>query len=304
MTWDSDCLIIGAGPAGLTAAIYLSRFHLDIRVIDDGRSRALWIPESHNHAGFPDGVSGTELLLRMRAQAERYGTRVSTGRVTRLEIGEAGFEAEWGEGVYRARTVLLATGVENRRPSIDEALHDDALAQGALRYCPVCDGYEVTDKEVAVIGTAGRGVGEATFLRSYTANVTLIAPDGAHALDEADAQKAADYGIALVDGPAHVTGLDNGRIVIDAAGSRLVFDSVYPALGSNVRSNLAVAIGAQTNDTGCITVDSHQRTTIPGLYAAGDVVIGLDQISHAMGEAGVAATTIRNDIAGETPLLR
>jgi len=85
-----DCLIIGGGPAGLTAAIYLSRFHLDIMVVDGGKSRAAWIPTSHNHAGFPEGINGEELLRRMREQAQLYGTRIETGQVTKLEKGENG----------------------------------------------------------------------------------------------------------------------------------------------------------------------------------------------------------------------
>ena len=75
-----DCLIVGGGPAGLTAAIYLARFHLDILVVDGGKSRALWIPCTRNHAGFPDGISGTELLERMRDQACKYGAKIEIGR--------------------------------------------------------------------------------------------------------------------------------------------------------------------------------------------------------------------------------
>ena len=82
------------------------------------------------------------------------------------------------------------------------------------------------------------------------------------------------------------------------------FDSLYPALGSDTHTMLAEMLGARLNEDGCIGVDAHQRTSVPGLYAAGDVVIGLDQISHAMGDGGVAATTIRNDLAKDTPLWR
>ena len=304
MTSDFDCLIIGGGPAGLTAAIYLSRFHLSVRVIDEGQSRALWIPTSHNHAGFPDGIAGSELLERMRAQAVKYGSQLSTGRVSTLTVGEGGFEAEWGEGIRRAKTVLIATGVQNRRPSIDEELHATALADGLIRYCPVCDGYEVTDADVGVIGTGERGLGEAMFLRSFTPRVTLIAPDGQHELDVSELGQVAEYGIRLVNGPAHITASENDRIAVDTGEGALTFDTIYPALGSDTNSALAIAIGADTNEFGCIKVDSHQRTNIPRLYAGGDVVIGLDQISHAMGEGGVAATTIRNDLSDIAPLLR
>ena len=175
-----DCLIIGGGPAGLTAAIYLSRFHLDIMVVDGGKSRAAWIPTSHNHAGFPEGINGEELLRRMREQAQLYGTRIENGQVTKLEKGEdGGWVAEWGSGPVTAKSILLATGVTNRRPPMDMELHDDAMARGLIRYCPICDGYEVTDKSIAVIGTGERGVAETRFLRSYTADLTLVSPDAA-----------------------------------------------------------------------------------------------------------------------------
>ncbi|MEO8619302.1 MAG: NAD(P)/FAD-dependent oxidoreductase, partial [Sphingomicrobium sp.] len=141
-----DCLVVGGGPAGLTAAIYLSRYHLDIMVVDGGKSRAAWIPTSHNHAGFPDGINGKELLDRMKEQARLYGTRIEDGQVTRLDKCEDGtFSIEWGSGEVKARTVLLATGVTNRRPSMDKVIHDEAMAEGQIRYCPICDGYEVTD---------------------------------------------------------------------------------------------------------------------------------------------------------------
>src|SRR5574339_503505 len=139
-----DCLVIGAGPAGLTAAIYLARFHLDILVVDSGKGRAAMIPCTHNHAGYPDGISGKKLIDLMKEQAQRYGAKIVDGFVSRLHRDEESdlFEAEWGSGPVRARSVLLATGVTNRRPPMDEALHDDALARGLIRYCPICDRSE------------------------------------------------------------------------------------------------------------------------------------------------------------------
>ena len=301
-----DCLIVGGGPAGLTAAIYLARFHLDILLIDAGKSRAGWIPRTHNHAGFPDGITGKELLERMRAQAQKYGAKIVTDRVTKIERDEGSglFAGTWGSGNESARTVLLATGVTNRRPPMDEELHNEALARGLIRYCPICDGYEVTDKKVGVIGSDSHGVAEAVFLRGYTADVTLIAPHDALKLAPEDREKLKMAGIGCVDGPAEAVAALDKCIVVDTAEGHYTFDSVYPALGSDTHTQLADMLGARLNEQGCIGVDAHQRTSISGVYAAGDVVIGLDQISHAMGHGGVAATTIRNDLAKERPLLR
>ena len=301
-----DCLIIGGGPAGLTAAIYLARFHLNILVVDAGKSRASWIPCTRNHAGFPEGISGKELLERMREQACKYGAKVQTEFVTKLERDEESglFAATWGSGSAVARSVLIATGVTNRRPPMDEELHDEALSRGLVRYCPICDGYEVTDKRVGVIGSGSHGVAEAVFIRSYTADVTLIAPDKALRLKPEDSRKLKDAGIECVDGPAQAVAIDRNCIVVDTAEGHYAFDSIYPALGSDTHTQLAEMMGADLSSDDCIKVDSHQRTSVPGLYAAGDVVIGLDQISHAMGEGGVAATTIRNDLCAREPRWR
>jgi thioredoxin reductase (NADPH) len=299
-----DCLIVGGGPAGLTAAIYLARFHLDILVVDGGKSRASWIPCTRNVSGFPDGIEGTELLQRMRDQACKYGAKIDTEFVTKLERDEKSglFTATWGSGCATARTVLLATGVTNRRPPMDEDLHDKALARGLVRYCPICDGYEVTDKKVGVIGSDSHGVAEALFLRSYTADLTLIAPDKAMRLKPDDYQKLKEAGIECVDGPAQAVAIPDGCIIVDTAEGHYTFDSIYPALGSDTHTQLAEMAGADLSADQCMLVDRHMRTSVPGLYAAGDVVIGLDQISHAMGQGGVAATTIRNDLEKQRPL--
>ena len=299
-----DCIIIGAGPAGLTAAIYLARFHLSIRLFDCGSSRAALIPRTHNHAGYPGGIVGTDLLARMLAQAEEFGAVREQVEVRRIDRDGDDFVVVTDHGRYPARTVLLATGVVNNRPDMDATIHDRALRAGLLRYCPICDGYEVTDKRVGVIGTGDHGMKEALFLRGYTRDVTLIAPDAGHDLDPACARALDDAGIGRVDGPCGGYAIEDDRIALDTAHGRMAFDSLYPALGSVIRSSLAVAAGAAASDEGCLEVDAHQRTSIPGLFAAGDVVMGLDQISNAMGQAGVAATTIRNLLSERAPLRR
>ena len=200
--------------------------------------------------------------------------------------------------------MLLATGVTNRRPPMDEELHDEALARGLIRYCPICDGYEVTDKKVGVIGSDSHGVAEALFLRSFTADVTLIAPDKAMRLKPEDQQKLKDAGIECVDGPTQAVAISQGlhrrrhrrgplHVRQRLSGARL--GHPHPARRDGRRR-----LGERRLHQG----RRHQRTSVPGLYAAGDVVIGLDQISHAMGEGGVAATTIRNDLARRAALAR
>ena len=301
-----DCLIVGGGPAGLTAAIYLARFHLDILVVDGGKSRASWIPCTRNHAGYPEGIEGKELLRRMREQACKYGAKIETEFVSKLERGEGTglFTATWGSGEGVARTVLIASGITNRRPPMDEELHEDALSRGLVRYCPICDGYEVTDKRIGVIGSDSHGVAEALFIRSFTADVTLIAPDSALKLKPDEARKLKDAGIDCVGGPAHAVAITGDCIVVDTADGHYTFDSIYPALGSDTHTQLGEMVGAKLARDGCFVTDDHQRTSVPGLYAAGDVVHGLDQISHAMGEGGVAATTIRNDLCATEPRWR
>ena len=300
-----DCIIIGAGPAGLTAAIYLARYYLKIRLFDCGTSRASWIPTSHNHAGFPDGINGEELLERMREQAAKYGAMREPKRVTDLTRPDECFTVTCDDETYRARTVLLATGVVNNRPEgIDDQLHDEALSRGLIRYCPVCDGYEVTDKKVAVIGTGDHGTAEAQFIRTYTSDITLVSPGGDHDLSDACSKALDEAGIKRVAGPCGGFAMENSPIGFDTAEGRMQFDSLYPALGSVVRSGLARSCGAEVSEDDCVLVDDHLETSVSGLFAAGDVVLGLDQISHAMGQAGVASTAIRNRLAEKKPLRR
>lgn len=300
-----DVLIIGGGPAGLTAALYLARYHLRTLVIDAGHSRAAFIPRTHNLAGHPEGIAGPALLARMRRHADRYGARFVVGEAVQAAQGDTGFTITLANGDrHSAPALLLATGVRNHRPAMPQALHDEAVACGLIRYCPVCDGYEVTDRRVAVLGTGAHAMREALFLRSYTPYLSLIAPAGGHELDDGQRARLADAGIRLIDGPATDFPLLPDGIAVQTADGRHRFETLYPALGSAIHNHLARQLDATLSPEGRIRVDSHQRTSIAGVYAAGDVVLGLDQISHAMGEAGVAATAMRNDLAAVRRLWR
>jgi thioredoxin reductase (NADPH) len=170
MKWF-DCLIIGGGPAGLTAAVYL-RYRRQIVLFDGGESRAALIPESHNYPGFPDGVSGPGLLGALRKQAQAYGVQMVGARITELKREGGGFAATSGGQEIKARFVLLATGIVDDRPDLPGL--DEAVAKGSIRYCPVCDGYEAIDQRIGILGQGEDASSKARFLRTYSNDVTLL----------------------------------------------------------------------------------------------------------------------------------
>lgn len=292
-----DCLVVGAGPAGLTAAIYLARFRRDFLVIDGGASRASCIPVSHNHPGFPEGIAGPELLARMRHQAERYGAKVTAGQVETLKRLEDGsFSATAGRETINARTVLIATGVEDVEPELPNL--PCAVRKGHIRHCPICDAYEVIDQKVAIIGYGKCCIREALLLRAYTADLTLLTLGKDVDISNEERQMLLECDVRVLDEPVSHVECDGKRIRAWRMNSGAVdqFDTVYTALGLQIRSELAKAIGAEHDQDGALVTDAHQRTSVSGLYAAGDVVRGLTQISVATGQAAIAATDINNSL--------
>ena len=290
-----DCIIVGGGPAGLTAAIYLSRFLRRCIVIDAGAGRAATIPKTHNLPGFPGGISGVDLLLRMKNQAQRYGATIRHGEVSLIEPSDGGgFTLRTGDDVLRAHTILLATGVINHRPEMPSAEHDGAVARGLIRYCPVCDGYEASRMNIAVLGCDGHGAAEAEFLRTYSQQITLL-PQRSTNLSPADQARLIRAGIKVEVAAVLRLKVDRHQIVAELVdGTTHRFDTLYPALGSSPRAQLATMIGSDLSGSGGILINEHQQTSVPGIYAAGDVVEGLDQISVATGQAARAATAIHN----------
>ena len=287
-----EVLIIGAGPAGLTAATYLARFLRRVVVADAGEPRACWIPVSHNMPGFPAGITGGAILSRMREQAEEYGAVVEAGTVEDLRAVDGGFVARLNGRDLLVRAVLLATGVVDHHPDLPGV--EDAVRRSLVRICPICDGYEATGKAVAVIGDSDAGVREAAFIRTYSDQVTLIHIGAADALTERAALDR--LSIALVEMPIEQVHLEDDRVTaFSFGGQRMAFDMVYSALGTSPNASLAEVLGAErSEDDGRLVVDTRQETTVKGFYAAGDVVHGLNQIAVATAEAAVAATAIHN----------
>jgi len=289
-----DCLIIGGGPAGLTAAIYLARYRRSVVVVDGGHSRAALIPRTRNYPGFADGIAGPELLEALSYQAEHYGVRILRATVETLTTEGDGFTACWQGASARPKRTILATGLVDRKPPISGL--DIAVTRGALRYCPICDGYEASDRRIGVIGDVDDACGKALFLRTYSKSVTLV-PIGTNRGGDEARRRLLKAGVRLTIGRlAGIEQAPNELIATLSDGAQERFDVIYPILGCDVRSELGAKLGVRHNDAGCLMADSHQRTEVNGLYAIGDVVSDLHQISVAIGHAAIAATAIHNSL--------
>ena len=189
--------------------------------------------------------------------------------------------------------MLLATGAQDVEPDLGDVR--DAVRRGLVRYCPICDGYEARDKDIAVLGHGPRGLGEATFIaRTYGARVTFLTLGGDLHVDSTECARAKRFGVAILKTPVETMRADGDCVIMRTGDKELRFATVYSALGLTPRSALAKDLGAATDACGALVVDAHQRTSVPGLYAAGGVVEGLDQIVVAMGHAAIAATHIHN----------
>ncbi|MDP2296769.1 MAG: NAD(P)/FAD-dependent oxidoreductase [Pseudolabrys sp.] len=293
---DFDCVIIGGGPAGLTAATYLGRFRRKVLIVDAGDSRARQIPESHNYPGFAEGISGPGLLRELDRQARQYGAEILHGTATDLARQGDGFAVAVGGRKITAPRVLLATGLKDISPDMPGL--PQAVAQTSIRYCPVCDAYEATDKTIAVYGSIEDAEPKAAFMRTYSSHVTLLPTDSKidpRARDRLDA-----IGVTVAaSAPRDLRPVDGGICATLQDGEELRVDVLYPVLGSEVRSALVVNLGGRCNDVGCLIVDDKQRTTVSNIFAAGDVVSDLHQLSVAAGHAAIAATAIHASLPNQ-----
>jgi thioredoxin reductase (NADPH) len=286
-----DVLVVGAGPAGLTAATYLARFHRRFAVVDAGASRARWIPSSHNCPGFPQGIGGEELLGRLREQAEGFDARIERGRIASLRRDGVSFVARAEDGrEWRARFVLLATGVVDAMPAMTGL--QAGIERNAVRLCAVCDGYEASDDRIAVLAPVDEAIRHAAFLRTFSRQVSAVPSVPATPSAEC-ARLAAEAGIDILSPAIALACNEDGCVVTTESGEHR-FDTLYPVLGSDAQSRLATELGAAVDDNGELRVDARMQTSVDGLYAIGDVVSALNQISVALGHAAIAASAVHN----------
>jgi thioredoxin reductase (NADPH) len=284
-----EAIVVGAGPAGLTAAIYLGRYRRRCLVLDSGQSRARWIPTSHNIPGFAAGIGGERFLRALREQASRYGAEFSETNVWDLTFQNGRFTLATDLGRLRSRFVILATGVQDHLPAIEGA--SEALQRGLVRVCPICDAYEAIDKRIAVLSDGALGEREAQFLKHYSGQVTLLSLG--HAVSSP--RSPADRVECIVVRPDELR-IEEDRVIASTAAGEREFDVLYLALGCSPRHDLARKLGATFDEHGALRVSAHQETTVPGLYAAGDVVRGLNQVIVAAAESAIAATAIHNQL--------
>lgn len=290
-----DVIIVGAGPAGLTAALYMARYRRTVLVVHDGTSRTLRIPLSHNVPGFPAGVNGEVLIDRMITHAQSYGARLESARVETATVVEGVFTLNAGSRTWRSRSLVLATGVALHQVDLPTGEHEAAIEAGVLRYCPICDGHEAIDRRIGVIGSDTNGAAEALFLRHYSPDITLmplshsdLTPEQEAELHRAGIQIAYGALRRLRPTPSHM------EVSLADRDLPLSFDVVYPALGRSPRTRLAGGLGVPLSAEGCAPPDAAKDSGVEGVFLAGDGLAGLDQISVAMGQGALAATSAHN----------
>ncbi len=290
-----DCLIIGGGPGGLTAGIYLKRYRRTITIIDNGLSRAETIPRSHNYPGFPSGISGSKLLSQLKLQLHRYQGKVIRDTIQEIRKEKNIFKIKGVKRHYASRTIILATGARDIEPSLPNLR--DTVRRGLIHHCPICDGYEAIDQHIGVIGIGNKGVQEALFLRTYSPHITLLSLGQEVNYSSQKRRLLAQAGITLITKGVKSVDCSAKKIhsITTQDGCTYVFDSIYSALGSIVNSDLAIKLGAKHQEQ-CLLVNQYQETNVKNLYAVGDVVKGLSQICVAMSGAAIAATRIHNKL--------
>ncbi len=285
-----DTIVIGGGAAGLSAAVYLARFLRTTLVIDGGGGRMAGPQLNENYLGFPKGIRAAELLRRGRQQAERFGTKFVHGRVMSV-AGDGEQFVLTGEGAeWRARTIVLASGVTDIWPAID---HVQRYVGRSLFWCITCDGFRTCGKRTVLLGADEESVTTALQFLVYTDDLVFIAtgPGGATEIPPEKLQLLRDKGIDVVEGVLErVEGVGGQIKRVHAGGKAYKTELLFSLLGQVPNSTLAAQCGVCVDEGGYISVDSDQRTNVPRFFAAGDVTGPYaHQVSSAVHGGAMAA---------------
>lgn len=305
-----DCVIVGAGPAGYTTLEYLARFHRRAVVLGakGPTPRLLWIDRTYNLPGYPNGIAGSAILARLREQAEEYGGTVREETATEISGSDGDFRVSLSNGdVFRAHKIVLAMGIRDREPQISGiARHLGKF----LRYCPVCDGYEHTDKRLGIVGSVESVARHALFLRTFSPHITvLLHGENIESLGRYR-EKLQRAQIEVLE-PRILSVIEthnpdekdpqleySGRGVYLEGGREVPLDVLYGALGCSVNLDCTHKLKLKLDDDGYVVADSNQETSVKGVYAAGDLVSQISQICVAFGQAAIAAVRIQNELDG------
>jgi len=297
---DWEVVIVGGGFAGLSAAIYLARAMRRTLVLDAGESLGQWEPEVQNFFGFPDGISGSELLRRGRRQAERYGARILKDEVDRVEKDANGGFQIYGRHVrFHADRLLIATGLYHLPPKIPGA---NECIGNSLFFCKDCDGLKVKDKTVVIIGRNNEAVEYALGIQCYSSSVTIATNGEPPAWDSEHARWIEEYEIPILR--EKIAAIDHRRGKLSAIqfaeGGKTKIDFIFTTRGDIYYSEIARQLGAAIDEDGQIIVDCGQRTNIPGLFAAGCVTQANCQMIIAAGHGAAAAQAINRSLFEES----
>ncbi|MEA2525401.1 MAG: thioredoxin reductase [Thermomicrobiales bacterium] len=289
-----DALVIGGGPAGLSAAIYLARACRSVAVIDcDRPGRSDWAQVNHNYLGFPEGISIVELCTRGREQAERFGASLHQTEVASLTQEEGLFKACGPGLVLHGRAVVLATGVTDRWAEFPG--YEEYIGR-TMHWCIVCDGYEMQAQRVVVVGNDKNAAEMAMQMLGYTDHVILLTNSGALGLPQTTVRALDARGIRLVVGriaSARAKELGVFEVLHIEGGTEIELDHLFSAQGAEPNTALARALGVELTTNGYIKVDVEAKTSVPGVFAAGDVTrLFSHQVLTAAHEGATAATAV------------
>ncbi|MGM0845252.1 MAG: NAD(P)/FAD-dependent oxidoreductase [Bacillota bacterium] len=296
-----DCIIVGGGIAGLQAAIQLGRYEHDILVVDSNDGRSAICRCYHNLLGWPDGVSGKQLRSLGRQQAESYGVEFQKDRIFSVRKDKGEFILDGKDGYhYVGRKLLLATGVKDNIPEIANLSQCLGLS---VYVCPDCDGYEVKNKKVVVLGSGEPGAEMAQTIQYWTDEITFINHESKEVTDETR-RKLEERNIRLVEGnisEAIVEGDSDFKGVRLDNGMEITGDKGFIAFGGNkVHTELARQLGVEILDNKHINADARSKeTNVKDVWAAGDIVAHSEQVSTAMGDGSIAAIWIHKKLLSE-----
>jgi thioredoxin reductase len=294
-TWD--CIVVGAGPAGLNAALVLGRARRRVLVLDNAQPRNYATHEMHGVLGH-DGLDPADLRARGRAELGRYGVEVATADVQDAEVLDGSVRVTSARGADLTRTVLLATGMLDEVPDIPGFAD---LWGTSAHTCPYCDGFEHRDERLAVLAAGARGEHLAVVLRQWSADVVLLS-NGPHELAADELARVHALGIPIIETPVlALDGDGSGRLrrVRFDNGETLDRDALFFYVGWRLRVDVARALGCRLRDDGSIAVDSGQATTVDRVYAAGNCADPRALVPAAAGAGVTAAVAINARLSFE-----